>query len=200
MDLASCSDQQFIIARLGHSGQWEVFDYINKLGGSSLTSASWQESSFDWKRWFIAEPDFTARVLFNYKIIRCSAKYLQKLCLTYGSIYYYDDLMKNDVEYIMQHLQKVDKNLIREASDDFLEFLLLKKFFKNQIQSSKNLTSEKVIRIIDLQEKFPDVDWLQAINKQLLWQNRVQADEMIVIVKPQLFQKLYQEAVEYNKA
>lgn len=192
---------EIITGKLEKSGQWEVFDYINELGGSPLTSgALWIESNFSLKKWFLTEPDFVGRVLFNHKIVRCPARFMQKLCLEYGSVYFYDELLRKDIEYIMQNLQKLEKDVKNEASNNFLEFLLLRNFFKNQVLRNNLSKSEHaIISIVDLRQKFPDIDWLQGINKQLLKHSRVPGEEKVVIVEPQIFDKFYKEAITYNK-
>lgn len=177
-----------------------MFDYINALGGSPLTSGtSWNETKFDLNKWFSERPETVFQVLFHYYLIRCPGGYAQILCLKRGSTVYYDEILKHDVEYVMSHLQLINKNSRNEALDNFLEFLLKKGEIKNQIMSAENTTSGKFEKISDLQELLPDVDWLFGLNKMLLKHSKISSETEIFVEDPQYLEAFYEHAINYNK-
>lgn len=185
---------------ISKSGQWEMFDYINELGGSPLTSGrSWNESSFSLEKWLKADPNFVFQVLFHFHLARCPERDDNKLCLNYGSIYYHDEFRKNDTEYILAQLIQISKDLKADAVENYLEFLLKKREFKNQAVASKNVTSEQITGIEDLQKRFPVINWMQIINQQLFTHSRVAEDEKVLVEKPEFFESFYEGAMNYNK-
>lgn len=98
----------------------------------------------------------------------------------------------------MEHIQQ-DKILKSEAVTNYVEFFLLKSDIDSQIGNT-TLTAETTISILDLQNKFPAIDWLKAINKQLLKYSRVVENDKIMVLQPQYFEKLYEGAIGFNKA
>lgn len=192
-------------AHLDKNGQKETLNYINELGGSPLTAGNaWNESNFNLDKWLNADPVFTSRVLFDHEFLRCPAGYAEKLCLKFGSkiknetIYFYGDFLKNDTEYIMEQL-RLDKSLKAEAVENFIEFLMLKEEIKKRSISDEFVESKEKIKISDLQNKFPDIDWFKVINKQLLKHSRVTEDEAVLIEHPRVFKRLFQNAIEFNQ-
>lgn len=97
----------------------------------------------------------------------------------------------------MDHL-KLDKSLKIEAVLNFFEYLKQKVQINDQLPI--NLTSTESIKIFELQNKFPDIDWLQGINRQLLKHSRVTEDETITIERPQLFGALYEAIIKFDRA
>lgn len=99
----------------------------------------------------------------------------------------------------MQHLQKISRNMTSEAIDNYVEFLLQKKQINAKVQTSKLLATNQSITISEFQKKFPDINWIQEINKQFLKHSRVEESEEIVIVAPQYFEGFYEAATKLNK-
>lgn len=97
------------------------------------SGSSWNESNFDLKKWLFAEPAFVFEVLLNHYLTMCPVVSSNQLCLKYGSIYVYDEFMDSDINYILNNLQKLDNELKREAGNNYLEFLLLKKKTKSTV-------------------------------------------------------------------
>ena len=155
------------------------------------------EENFEIDTLFEAQTNHAMTLFFDHFLNRCKFENIEKLCLKMKIFWRYNKEVKIDLPNILKPL-KLPEEQKEQAVNDFLNFLLIKQPIQMEF---RNLSAPEIIKIKDLNRKFPEVqlDWLNLVNKQLLSRSKVTEDDEILIENPKLLGELLKAFAKLDK-
>lgn len=158
-----------------------------------MSPDSWKEENFDVKKWFRSEPELTMKALLCYSLERIGTEGV----LGFKTSAHCNDttFVESDMEYVLEHWN-LDKNSRAKAVKEYLDFFE----FRKKVYEANDIKNLTTFKVRDLQDMFPQLDWLNMINSQLLTHNQVKEDDEISIENMQLLESLLIETGKLRKS
>ena len=205
-----------IVDHVYSRGGTEAISFLLHNGGSPLlTNGTFDEEKFELQTFFDNDPYLALRLFFGHEVNRCtydpdgiflkhSPEALErhksrsgKVCLKLVYHWYIAESKKKDLLRMMQ-LMNFNKTATEVAVDNLLKF---RKFQFNLVFYSESSPDFELTKIKDIGKRFPEfkVNWLKAINSQLLSHSQLSEDDEILFENINVVTKILEALSAMNQ-